>query len=157
MIYQHCDLDDNYICLHDCHAEKMAFDDGVLSFIFPEGFWVFPEHPLNHSDNTVRTNSSQADFQILDKEIDGISVYVFQKNRRGKVIRVDWEPENFINAVNAGDFRVEFLTRFKSYQFYLFKCWVWYDKSPYHLECEILLHSENVSYCWNELRYDRRW
>lgn len=156
-MYKHCDSDDCYISLHDCHAEKMVFDNGILSFIFPDGFWITQHHPLNRSDRTVRTNSSQADFQIMDEEIDGIEIYVFKKNRNGKIIRDDWEPMNFINAVNAGDFRVEFITQYKSYQSFLFKCWIWFDNAPYHSECEIVLHSENVSYRWNELRYDCSW
>ena len=74
-----------------------------------------------------------------------------------KVIREDWEPINFIDAVNCGDYRVEFITQYKSYQSILFKCWVWFEKSPYHYECEIILHTEQVTYNWNQLRYDCVW
>lgn len=155
-MYKHCDLDDSYISLHDCRAEKMKFQDGILSFGFPEGFWVTEKHSQNHSDTTVRTNSSQVDFQIIDEEIDGIEIYLFKKNRK-KIVRDDWEPMNFINAVNAGDFQVEFITQYKGYQSYLFKCMIWFDVKPYHAECEIILRSENALYCWNELRYDRAW
>ena len=156
-MYEHCDLNDGCISLHDCHAEKMNFDNGVLSFIFPDGFWVTEQHPQNNSNDIVRTDSSQVDFQIIDEEIDGISIYIFRKNKVGKIIREEWEPVNFIKAVNAGDFRVEFITQYKSYQSFLFKCWVWFDKSPYHQECEIILHSESVAYRWNQLCYDRVW
>ena len=120
-MYKYSDLDDSYISLHDCHAEKMKLEDGILSFIFPDGFWVTAHHSLNHSDRIVRTDSSQVDFQIIDEEIDGIEIYVFKQSRK-KVIRDDWEPANFMNAVNAGDFRVEFITQYKSYKSYLFKC-----------------------------------
>lgn len=155
-MYKHCDFDDSYISLHDCKAEKMKFENSILSFIFPDGFWISEKHSQNKSDTTVRTNSSQVDFQIIDEEIDGIEIYVFKKIRK-KIVRVDWEPINFINAVNAGDFRVEFIAQYKSYQSFLFKCWVWFDVKPYHAECEIILHSENATYYWNELRYDSAW
>lgn len=156
-MYKHCSSDDCYISLHDCCAEKMSFDKGVLSFVFPDGFWITQQHFLNSSENPVRTSSSQVDFTIIDEEIDGIEIYVFRKKRNGMVIREDWEPVNFINAVNAGDFKIEFITQYKSYQSFLFKCWVWFNKEPYHSKCEIILHSGSVLYRWNDLRYDRCW
>ncbi len=155
-MYKHRDLDDCYISLHDCCAEKINFDNGILSFIFPDGFWITHQHSLNNSDKTVLTDLSQVDFQI-GKGIDQIEIYIFQKTKNGTIIRDKWEPLNFINAVNTGDFKLEFITQYKSYQSFLFKCWVWFDKAPYHSECEISFSSENVSYRWNELRYDCSW
>lgn len=156
-MYKHCDLDDCYISLHDCRAEKMSFDKGILSFTFSDGFWITQQHSLNRSENTVLTSSSQVDFTIIGEEICGIEISIFRKKRSGTVIREDWEPLNFINAVNAGDFEIEFITQYKSYQSFLFKCWVWFNKEPYHSECEIILHSGSVLYRWNDLRYDRCW
>lgn len=155
-MYKHCDLDDCCISLHDCCAEKINFDNGILSFIFPDGFWITHQHPLNNSDKIVLTDLSQVDFQI-GKGIDQIEIYIFQKTKNGTIIRDQWEPMNFINAVNTEDFKLEFITQYKSYQSFLFKCWVWFDKEPYHSECEISFFSENVSYRWNELRYDCSW
>lgn len=156
-MYKYCDSDNSYISLHDCHAEKMSIDKGILSFIFPDGFWITEQHCQNNSNAAVRTNSSQVDFQIIDEEIGGIEIYVFKKAAKGKIIREEWEPINFINAVNSGDFSIEFITQYKSYQSYLFKCWIWFEKAPYHSECEIILYSEKSVYQWDELRYDCRW
>lgn len=156
-MFKHCDTDDRYITLHDCHAEKMSFDNSILSFTFPDGFWVMDQHPHNKSDHTVRTGLTQVDFQIIDEEIDGITIYIFRKGKTGKAVREEWEPANFMSAVNSGNYRVEFITQYKSYQSFLFKCWVWFNHSPHHAECEIILHSENVAYRWNELCYDRIW
>lgn len=156
-MYKYCDLDDCYISLHDCQAEKMNFDNGILSFIFPAGFWVTGQHPQNKSNNTVCTDSSQVDFQIIGGKTDGMEINTFIENKAGKVIRENWEPINFINAVNTGDFRVEFITQYKGYQSFLFKCWAWFNKPPYHLECEIILYSERVTYSWNEFLYDCVW
>lgn len=156
-MYKYCDIEDSCITLHDCVAEKMNFDNGVLSFLFPHGFWITQQHPKNESDNIVRTDASKVDFQIIDEEIDGICIYVFRKNKKGKLIREEWEMINFINAVNNGDFRVEFITQYKSFQSVLFKCWVWFDRSPYHSECEIILHTEKAAYQWKHLRYDCVW
>lgn len=129
-MYKHCDSDDCYISLHDCRAEKMSFDKGILSFTFPDGFWITQQHSLNSSENTVLTSSSQVDFTIIGEEICGIEISIFRKKRSGTVIREDWEP---------------------------LKCWVWFNKEPYHSECEIILHSGRVLYRWNDLRYDRCW
>lgn len=156
-MYKYCELNDSYIILHDCHAEKMIFDNGTLSFVFPDGFWVTNSHPQNESDNIVCTTSSQADFQIIHGDIYGIEISVFRENKNGEIIREDWEPAKFINAVNTGAFNIEFITQYKSYQSLLFKCWVWFDEEPYHSECEIILNCENVSYLWNQLRYDYIW
>ncbi|MDO5559862.1 MAG: hypothetical protein Q4F95_09725 [Oscillospiraceae bacterium] len=156
-MYEHCDLNDSCISLHDCHAEKMNYENGILSFVFPDGFWITDKHPCNKSDNCVRTSSSQVDFQILDEETDSIEIYVFRKNRSSKLIREDREPDNFISAVNSGDLRLEFIKQYKSFQSFLFKCWVWFEKPPYHYECEVILHSEKAVYKWNQLRYDRVW
>ena len=156
-MYKYSDLDDSYISLHDCQAEKIKFDHGVLSFFFPEGFWIAGQHPQNKLEEIVRTDAAQVDFSIIDEDIDGSEISVFKKSKRGKVIREDWEPINFIDAVNCGDYRVEFITQYKSYQSILFKCWVWFEKSPYHYECEIILHTEQVTYNWNQLRYDCVW
>lgn len=155
--YSHCDFDDRNISLHDCKAEKMSFDNGVLSFVFPDGFWALQQHPCNESGNAVRTDMSQADFNIIDEEIDGIGIYIFRKKGVKKAIREEWEAADFIKAVNCGDYRVEFITQYKSYQSLLFKCWVWFNKAPYHRECEIVLHTEKAAYRWNSLRYDCRW
>lgn len=156
-MYKYSDPNDTHISLHDCHAEKMSFIDGNLTFVFPNGFWITANHPANNSNDIVRTDSAQVDFQILDEEIDGITIYLFKKNRNSKVIREEWEAANFINAVNNGSFRIEFITQYKSFQSVLFKCWAWFDTAPYHCECEIILHSDNVTYKWNQLNYERVW
>lgn len=91
---------------------------------------------------------------MINKDIDGVEIFVFRGYENGKIIREDWEPEKFINTVNTRVFQVEFITQYKSYQSFLFKCWIWFDKVPYHSECEIIINCENMVYNWNQLRYD---
>lgn len=155
--YENKEVNCLHISLHDCHADKMSFKDGTLSFEFSDGFWVLTEHPKNESEHVIRTDTSRVDFQIIDEEIDGIEIYVFKKGRNRKVIREEWETEKFISAVNSGDFRIEFLYEYKCYQSRLFKCCLWFDEKPCHYECEIILYSENTIYLWNNLRYDCVW
>ncbi|NME35166.1 MULTISPECIES: hypothetical protein [Fusobacterium] len=155
-MYKHCDLDDSYINLHDCCVEKINFDNGILSFIFPNGFWIMQQHSLNNSENTVLTSSSQVSFSIIDKKIDGIKIYMLNEEN-GIIVREKWNTIDFINAVNNGYFKIEFTKQYKSYQCFHFECWVWFDKEPYYSGCEIILYSENALYYWNDLRYDCCW
>ena len=156
-MYQHKENNSMCFSLHDCRAEKMYFSDGILSFVLPEGFWVLSHCIHNESENVVRTDSAQVDFSIIDEEKDGISIFVFKKSRNGNIIREEWGCDNFINVVNDGSFQLEFIDEYKGFQSRLFKCWVWFDKKPYHYECEIILHSEEVTYLWNQLRNDCVW
>ena len=88
-------------------------------------------------------------------KIDDIDVYIFHAARRGKVTREVWEPTDFINAVNNGSYRVEFIYKYTGYQSLLYKCWVWFDKKPWHKECEITISTDCISYCWNRICEDR--
>lgn len=156
-MYKHIETDDKLFSIHDCYAEKISFNNSVLSFVFPNGFWVSEKHPANESDNIVRTDGARVDFRIIDEEIDGISIFVFKKQNERKAIREEWETENFINAVNNGAFKVEFIDCYKRNQYLLFKCQVWFDRKPYQEECEIILHAERSVYNWNNIEYDRIW
>ena len=156
-MYTHNEENNRFISLHDCRAEKMRLENGWLSFFFPNGIWVMDDHPENSSEHTVRTDSARADFKILDEELVGIQIFLFRKSRGGKVIREEWETENFINAVNEGAFRVELIDRYDGFQSVLFKGEVRFDQPPYRHECEIILPVEKEVYRWNELRYDRVW
>ena len=157
-MYKHSDSEE-YISLHDCRAEAVRFEDGVLSFVFPDGFWVSSLHPENRSDDTVLTGPSRADFRIKGGGYDGIAVRIFQWNDDGSsVCEIEiWEPGNFINAVNKGEFCVEFITRRNEYAALAFECWLVFDAPPYHLDCEITMNCEAEPYPWNDLPSDRPW
>ncbi len=100
-MYKNHETDDKYFSLHDCRAEHMNFTEGILSFDFPDGFWVIPGHEKNTSEETVRTDASQVDFAIIDKDIYCIKIYLFKKKRKGAVIRKEWDLKDFMKAVNS--------------------------------------------------------
>ncbi len=131
------------IGLHDCRCNHMSYENQVLSFDFPDGFYLLDK------PEPERTGKAKMKCHIMDEEIDGISVYIYKKTSFGKVIREDWS-DNFIAAVNDGAFEFEFVTVFRSFQRVLFKGYVWFDREPYHWECEIELHTDEISYMWNE-------
>ena len=57
-MFNHSEFNNEHITLHDCCANSMNYENGVLSFVFPEGFWVTPQHNKNESDQIVRADLS---------------------------------------------------------------------------------------------------
>ncbi len=153
-MYKHIEYTDEYITLHDCKAEEMRYNNNILSFVFPDGFWIMSEHKYNESDNIVRTDVAQVEFEVIDDEIE---IYVFDKNSEGKIIREEWGLKNLIHSVNSGDLRIEFADEYKGFESVLFKGYLWSDIVPYSKEYELILHIKNATYMWNEIQYDRIW
>lgn len=156
-MYKHCDTDDTLFSLHDCHAEKITFEKGVASFYFPGGFWILATHPENMSNAVVRSDASQVKFHLADESIDAIGVYIFTKTQKGRSVREEWEPEDFMHAVNRGTFRVEFIQRYQDNGSLLYKCWLWLQQKPYHKECEITIDTVQITYCWNNVCPENTW
>ena len=154
-MYHFQEKDGLQFSLHDCRAEQMRFSEHIMSFVFPDGVWALPGCTHNESGNTVRTDCAQVDFHIIDAE--EVSVYLFKPSVTGAIVRTEWELDRFMQAVNDGKYQVEFIDAYQGYQSQLFKCWVWFDRKPYHYECELLLPCEEATYRWNRLRYDRVW
>ena len=75
--YLHCDNDDSYISLHDCYANKIYFNDNVLSFRFDNGFWIIPDHEFSDVEETVRTDKLRVDFHLEDSSLEDISIYIY--------------------------------------------------------------------------------
>lgn len=150
-MYNNYDTESNLFSLNGCQAQSISYEDGLLSFYFPNGFWIFKKHTENNLSDTVCTDNSMVTYHILNEEIDGISIYIFSKTKNKKVIREDWEPKNFINALNNKDFYVEFIKQYNSCQSVLHKCWIRFEQEPYHKECEIIINYDKVTYCWNKL------
>lgn len=78
-MYKHCDVSDEYISLHDCHAESISYEDGVIRFVFPDGIWVTNEHPSNELDKIVRTDMAEVKFYLESDCEDDITTYIFEQ------------------------------------------------------------------------------
>lgn len=140
-MYKYIKNEDANISLHDCRTNHISYEKEILSFDFPDGFYI-PYQP-----EPVRSGNAKMNCHIINEAIDGISVFIYKKNLLGKVIREDW-TDNFISAINDGTFEYEFVTTYRSYQQILFKGYVWFDKEPYNMECEIELHTDSISYMY---------
>lgn len=155
-MWKHCDRTDEYISLHDCHATKIAFEKGVLTFGFADGIWVCPGHPNSTIDKTVRTNEAEVRFFLESGDESDITIYVFEAEGK-KTLRKEWELANLLEHVNSGKGTVEFLYQYKGYGSWIMECWLWSGKKPYHRECELKISLTGVEYCWNDLCEDREW
>ena len=104
--FKHMDPDafhDRELTLHDCIAEKISVDKGLLHFYLPDGFWVTPHHKENASGKTVRTDASAVSFSAGD--LDEITVRVFTRNTWcwSKKTRVEnWHIAQLIAVINSG-------------------------------------------------------
>lgn len=156
-MYKHYDTTDELISLHDCKAEKLSFENGILSFYLSDGFWVLSNHEENCFEKTVKTDAAQVQFHLVDEDKYDISIYVFTWKKFRKSIRKAWKLKKFIKAINNGSCKLEFLCQYKAYNARIIECWLWFDKKPYHKECELKITTDRVTYCWNQLREDRQW
>ena len=142
-MYDYMIKENEKVGLHDCRTNSIQYNNSVMIFEFPEGYYLLNGKEPKH------TGKAEMKCHILDEGIDGISVYIYRKMPSGEVVREDWS-DNFVAAVNDGTFEFEFVTTYRSYQYILFKGYVWFDTAPYHMECEIELHTDNIFYSWNE-------
>ena len=129
--------------LHDCRTNYIYYKNNVIVFEFPKGYYLL------NGKVPKQTGKSEMQCHILDKDFDGISIYIYRKKTLAKVMREDWS-DKFLKAVNDGIFEFEFVTTYRSYQHILFKGYVWFNNAPYCLECEIELHTDKIFYSWDE-------
>ena len=131
------------IGLHDCRTNYIHYNNDVMIFDFPKGYYI-----INNKE-AIQTGKSNMQCHIIDKDFDGIVVYIYKTMPSGEIIREDWS-DRFLSAINNGIFEFEFVTTYRSYQYILFKGYVWFDTEPYCMECEIELHTDQIIYNWNE-------
>lgn len=159
--FKHIDPDEFHeqqLTLHDCVAEKISYENNILRFYFPDGFWVTPHHIANSSEYVVRTDASVVDFSIED--IDDIAVCVFSESTWpwSKKTRVEeWHMEKLISSVNTGKCVIEFITQYRSCHTQMWRCWIRSDKKPYHRDCQLYLPQTKATFYWNNLCFDRKW
>lgn len=145
MNFNYAEYEENKVGLHNCRTTHIEYNDALLVFDFDEGVYL-----LNQEEPGL-SGMAKMQCHIIDEDIDGITVYIFREDKSGKTIREDWS-DNFVNAVNSGEFEFEFVSVFKSYHRILFKGYVWFDNEPYDAECEIELHTDDIIFFWENRR-----
>lgn len=146
------------LTLHDCTADRITFENNILRFYLPDGFWVTPHHKVNPSEKVVRTDASVVDFSVED--IDDITVRVFTRNAwcwsRKTLVEI-WNMEQLISAVNSGKCTIEFITQYRAHYEQMWHCAIRAKKKPYYRECQLHLPNTKASFYWNNLCFDREW
>ena len=155
-MYKHCDINDKYVSLHDCHATNILYENGVMTFVFPDGIWILDENPENGFHKTVRTDMAVVKLFLDSKDEEDITVYVFEEKYK-KTFRQEWQLSKLMEYVNNKNYTIEFLYQYNGYHSMIIECWLWSKKKPYHQECEIKVSFQDVKYYWNELCKDREW
>ena len=147
--YKHCDINDENISLHDCHATNIFYEHGVVSFVFKDGIWISNHHSNNSCNENVRSDIAEVKFSLeFENEYD-ITIYVFEE-KFNKTYREEWKLSKLMEYINHKKCTLEFLYQYKGYQSSIFECWLWLDKKSYHKECELKISYKDVKYCWND-------
>ncbi len=137
-----------HINLHDCKATQISLKNKTLFFTFPEGFWI--ERNNIPTSKKYYTGEAQMEFPLLYSEDIAIIIYIFTKDGKN-TIRTEYTLNDLMKQINTNLCSLEFLYSYISSQTFRFDCWLWYDKEPYHKECELIISAENVIYHWNEV------
>ena len=152
-MYKYSDRNENDdISLHDCRATKIKINDGMVSFVFKEGFWVSARNRNNFNKKLSYTDEEEMRCGTLYGDIESdITVYVFTDTREeNKAIRERIPFDIFAEQINGG-MELEFLYSYKGYQTSIFECCLWFDEAPYHKECVMILSAKEITYNWNTL------
>ncbi|HBI60239.1 MAG TPA: hypothetical protein DDY31_03340 [Lachnospiraceae bacterium] len=141
-------IEEESVGLHDCRADRMSLQKGMLSFYFSDGFYVMRNDSAGRK--VFYTEEAQAEFPLLYSDADDITIYVFTEENE-KTIREEYTVDDFINLINEKSYSLEFLYSYIGYQTFKFDCWLWFDEEPYHKECELIISAGKVFYRWNTM------
>ncbi len=156
MTYSHIENNQRQLTLHDCTSTDASLCEGVLSFLFDEGFWIASFHPENRIGKTVRTDASRVNYYLRRGIAEDCIVYVFRRHFKATV-RKEISIEELISQIQRRKCAIEFLYQYADENARIIKCALHYPKRPYYEECQIELYVEKEEYLWNELREDCYW
>lgn len=157
MEYLHNEHNESHLSLHDCRADRMELKDGVLSFRFPEGFWVSGDHPENPTGKTIRTDAARVDYVLRDAKGTDVSADVFHCLKSPFALRRSYGLPQFMEIVNRDGWELEFLYQYPDYWNRIIEYALCLPKKPYWKECQLKLDVSEVIYRWNSLRPEEEW
>ncbi|MBQ7321887.1 MAG: hypothetical protein IJW99_07300 [Clostridia bacterium] len=152
MEFSHCTYDEKNLTLHDCRATRVSLEDGELVFHFPNGFCIGYLHPENPYRKPIMTDVAEVRYHLVHESPYDADGYVFDRKKRGKAIRWDYSLKQLMADINEKGGQLEFLYQYLDGFCRIVKCELWFEKRPYHRECELFLHTDRVAYLWNNLR-----
>ena len=144
---------DAKISLHDCIADKISYENNVLTLHFSDGFWITANHEDSGLDNTVRTDFSQVDFAVTPEKHSYIYLDVFIKRKYRKTIVECWDLEKLMKVVNSGKYQLEFIYQYTTFFEQMWLCNL-HHKGNYGHDCQFHIPYSVATYRWNKLRKD---
>lgn len=157
--FRYQDTDEQFLTLHDCRADQAMINGGVLSFVFPDGIRITPNHPENPTGKVVRTGPARVCFPLLNgaqhignvwDDWEDVSVYVFRKLWFGLTIRQEWSLFKLLYWLNTRKGELEFISRYDGYLDRIYECCLWQKKRPYHRDCQLMISVKQPVFCWND-------
>ena len=152
MDYLHTDREERHLSLHDCMATEARMENGELIFTFSDGFMLGCLHPDNPYRKPVMTDAAEVRYHLVNGRSYDAYGYLFENKTPKKAIRRPYSLAQLIEDLNQNSCRLEFLYQYIDEDRRIVKCQHWSKKRPRVRECELFLHTDNVSYCWNSLR-----
>ena len=127
--------------LHDCRAKSASFEDGRLTFFFPDGiFWT------GYGRDWPNTGPAAAAFDVSSP--DDVRFYLFTE-RDGETVRERVPAEELIGGIIAGAWELEFLYRYDGYRDLLYLCEVWQSCEPYSRQAQLFIGTDRAVFFWN--------
>ena len=157
-VFKHTDPDEYHdlkLTLHDCHAEKTEYKDGILRFYLPDGFWIFPQHEENRYEKILRTDAAIVDFYT--ENMHKITIHIATVQDDGSEKEEFRSMQELAEAINSGACTLEFITQDKTGSGQIWHCNLHAKKPPFCRFCEIRIPDTHAVFHWNELRPDREW
>ncbi len=150
-------LADGRISIHDCLAHRVTVENGMLTFYFPEGIWVIPGHPSNPTEDMVCTGPAKMTLEPFCGDVWDWNVQSLYTLRYPWQLARWWKPEKFVEALNRGSFRVEFINWYIAPVTALFQCALRSDRRPRYRDCNIQMDVKNIVCHWETMNFDRVW
>lgn len=144
-MFKQCEINRwDTISLHDCRITHVKRHQQTITLIFSEGFWLTEAHPLNASGKMAATDKAQ--IVLKQASFDGIML------KNSESFSDELTTEGFINKITSSEWEFEVIDEIhERNNQVVYVGWIWFDREPFHVDCEIRFSFEEMEYCWNEL------
>ena len=155
-MYKHCDINNEFISLHDCRVTKILYEKDIITFVFDGGIWLLPNHPNNATNKMILTDKAEVSFTLEFTSIKEPIMLVFEERFKNTICK-KWNLYKLIHCINDKRNTLEFLYRFNGYNSIIIECCLWSSKKPYHRECELKLSIKDEKYYWNSISQNKEY
>ncbi|MBR7061833.1 MAG: hypothetical protein IKI42_02260 [Clostridia bacterium] len=141
MVYENESQNAERFSLHDCRARSAEFDNGTLTFFFPDGFYYAP-----YGNDWPNTGDAAVSFKTK-----GAYLYLFVE-KDGQTIRENYPADQLVDMINRKEWEPEFLYRYDGYKEIMFYGWIWVTGEPFFHEFQLFIATDEETYRWNPIK-----